>query len=360
MAKSKDIQELSYVNIKEYNELLYHVMTTGDRLLVLGNPGIGKSQCVHEQAKKLDKEVCDIRLSQFLDGGDLVMKIPNADNTIINEIVFNRLPTKSNQILFIDEFSHADETVKKAMFELIHDRKLGPYRLPDGVPIIAAGNEGRDMMSSDISSPLLDRFTFRVKLEPTLEEFNNYIKDKPNGMLIAGYLSAFKENMYVWPEHGRVLMTPRRWEKVSIYYTNQVLIKSIMPPGIYTGFEEFCKKVEMFRDVEAYINGKKKCPEDKGDQWAIYTACLSLLQNQQPNKFEDMAFNILNEKFVDMDAEIQTAVVFDTLRTMKAKKGNSDSFAIDLIAKLSEPKKSIFKKVITRYQFAVEGLQAQN
>lgn len=354
MAKQKDIQEIAIVNMAKYGELLEHVIKTGDTMLVLGNPGMGKSQRVHEVAAKLNKTVRDIRLSQFTDGGDLIMKVPNGDMTAITELVFNRLPQGPGEVLFLDEFAHADETVKKAMFQLIHDRKLGPYELPPDTPIIAAGNEGHDMMSPDISSPLLDRFTFRVKLQPELKEFTTYIKTKPNGTMIMGYLNAFSDNFYVWPEHGRVLMTPRRWEKVCDYYPNMTLIQSIMPPGVFDSFQEFSKKVDMFRDIELYIDGKKKCPEEPGDQWAIYTASMSLLGSSDGAKFDDATFKILDENFVGMGSEIQATLVLDTLRAMLGKKKTTPT---DLMARLPDARKQIFRKVVGKYQFTSEGVQ---
>jgi len=350
----KSIDETTTVTMAEYKTMIHHVMKNGGTLLSYGRPGVGKSQAVWEEANKLELKVCDIRLSQFVDGGDLVAKIPNANYDQIVEIVLNRLPREKGWVIFLDEFPHADISVQRACFQLIHDRRLSTYVVPEGTAIIAAGNEGNDMLSPEISSPMFDRFDYRVTLQPTMEEFMEYIATKSNGYMVSGYLKAFPENLYIHPEHGRVLATPRRWEKVTRDYPNMKLIKGALPPGIFIGFQEFCKSSEMFDNLDAYISGERSCPDDLGDQWALYTATMSYLHREK--KHEDIVFKIFQEKFKNIHAEIKNSLVLDTLRFFLQKTGKSP---LELMAKLPEDKRAILKSVISKYQYVSEGVTPQ-
>lgn len=55
------------------------------------------------------------------------------------------LPKKSDKpgILFLDEINAAPPLVQAALYQLILDRRVGEYELPEGWRIIAAGNRPR-------------------------------------------------------------------------------------------------------------------------------------------------------------------------------------------------------------------------
>ena len=73
-------------------------------------------------------------------------------------------------ILFLDELSAADPTTQNAALQLVLDRRINEYELPEGTPIIAAGNrEGDGAFVQQMSLPLANRFC-HVTLEPDVED----------------------------------------------------------------------------------------------------------------------------------------------------------------------------------------------
>src|SRR6516164_2556822 len=107
-------------------------------LHIWGACGIGKSQIVNQVADDLGFEFLDVRAVQ-LDPVDL-RGLPRiaADQT---EWVPPRfLPTSGKGILFLDELTSAPQMTQASCYQLVLDRRLGEYQLPDDWVVIAAGN----------------------------------------------------------------------------------------------------------------------------------------------------------------------------------------------------------------------------
>ena len=124
-----------------------------------GSAGIGKSAIITKVAKNLGYNLVDVRVS-LLDPVDL-RGVPSVENGITkwNPPVF--LPRKEDgkTVLFLDELVHGSPSVQKALFQLIRDRKLGEYTLPDTTIIIGAGNKISDRAGAiQMNSALANRF----------------------------------------------------------------------------------------------------------------------------------------------------------------------------------------------------------
>ena len=95
------------------------------------------------------------------------------------------LPTdpKSNAIVFLDELNSAAPAVQAAAYQLILNRRVGQYVLPDGVSIVAAGNRDSDKgVTYRMPAPLANRF-IHLEMKPEFDDWlewavnNNIHKD---------------------------------------------------------------------------------------------------------------------------------------------------------------------------------------
>ncbi|MCW8855387.1 MAG: MoxR family ATPase, partial [Gammaproteobacteria bacterium] len=111
-------------------------------VMLWGPPGVGKSQMVAQVAEKNKVPMIDIRLSQ-MEPSDL-RGIPFRIEDSVEWAVPSMLPDAKRHglkgILFLDEITSAPPSVSAAAYQLILDRKLGEYEVPEGWAIIAAGN----------------------------------------------------------------------------------------------------------------------------------------------------------------------------------------------------------------------------
>ncbi len=137
-----------------------HCVENKQPVFLHGSPGVGKSDVVRQVAKELGYDLIDLRLSQ-LDPVDL-RGVPSVDTTkhITRWNVPNFLPTSGKGILFLDEFNSAAQATQAAAYQLVLDRKLGDYKVPDGWAIVAAGNRASDRaIVNTMSTALKNRFT---------------------------------------------------------------------------------------------------------------------------------------------------------------------------------------------------------
>jgi MoxR-like ATPase len=129
-------------------------------VMIWGPPGAGKSDIVRAFAESEGRDVQDIRLSQ-LDPVDM-RGVPSVENgfTIWNMPGFLPHDPDSRTIIFVDEINSAHQSVQAAAYQLVLDRKLGEYVVPDNVVIIAAGNRATDRaIVNKMATPLANRFT---------------------------------------------------------------------------------------------------------------------------------------------------------------------------------------------------------
>ena len=104
-----------------------------------GAPGIGKSSIVKQIADEKGLDFIDLRLA-LMDPTDL-KGIPFYDKETHTALwappAF--LPREGEGILFLDELNSAAPAVQSSAYQLILDRRIGEYELPDGWAIVAAG-----------------------------------------------------------------------------------------------------------------------------------------------------------------------------------------------------------------------------
>lgn len=144
-------------------------------VMIWGAPGIGKSDLVRQAARQQGLTLIDLRLSQ-LEPTDL-RGIPLHDQGRVRWIPPEELPDAERDgaegILFLDEINAAPPAVAASAYQLILDRRLGVYRLPDGWTIIAAGNRLDDRgITYSMPAPLANRFmhvTLQVDVDAWLD-----------------------------------------------------------------------------------------------------------------------------------------------------------------------------------------------
>ena len=139
---------------------------------VWGPPGIGKSQGVRQVADDLGISFQDLRLST-LDPVDL-RGLPYLDKGRFVFAPLGALPADGQGILFLDELNSAPRAVQAAAYQLVLDRQVGEYRLPEGWWVVAAGNgEGDRAVTNQMPTPLMNRM-IHLSLEPDLDSWTKW------------------------------------------------------------------------------------------------------------------------------------------------------------------------------------------
>lgn len=144
-------------------------------VLMLGQPGVGKSDVARQVAAKRGVPIIDFRAT-LIDPVDLHgLPVANKEKGVAEWLPMGLLPNEERDgaegILFIDEITNADNSVKGALYGLVLDRFIGEYRLPAGWRIIAAGNRVEDRAAAGrLGSALGNRFV-QINVEPTVDDW---------------------------------------------------------------------------------------------------------------------------------------------------------------------------------------------
>jgi len=192
-------------------------------IFLWGPPGIGKSDIVKQLGEDIGAHVIDVRLSlweptdikgiPYFDSNDSTMRWAPP-----SELPDATLASKHKQIiLFMDEMNSAAPAVQAAAYQLILNRRVGTYTLPDNVVMIAAGNREADKgVTYRMPAPLANRFV-HLEMAVSWDDYSYWATDNRIHKDVVGYLTFSKKDLYDFDPKStsRAFATPRSWTFVS-------------------------------------------------------------------------------------------------------------------------------------------------
>ncbi len=203
------------LNQGELKYFLLHVATECP-VLVWGPPGIGKTAIVEAFAKEVDFECVSLCGSQMAPED-----IGGAPKIIEDEGVTRFFPPSMIRrdkpyCLFIDEINACSQDVQKAFYSLIHEQRVGEYRLPAGSVVIGAGNRSQDSaIVKQISSALVNRMV-HVHMTVSTREWLEWAGHEAVHPWVIEYIQNRPDHLWVKPpKTEEPFSTPRSWHMVS-------------------------------------------------------------------------------------------------------------------------------------------------
>lgn len=312
-------------------------LASGDSLMQWGAPGVGKSQAVQqwnadkvleyqkriaagEKVKPWNPDVCDVRLS-MKEPVDLVgVPIPTKNEKGEMATVW-AIPSMwprdngefSGGVIHLDEMNQGQAAILNAAFQLIQDRALGEYKVPEGYLIIGSSNPAAfNNTVTEFSGPLSNRFShFNVKanfeswMNHRLNHGGNldvmtFLKTQGEGML---YDTVAIENRFGDKAdclYTDIIITPRSWEVVERVLAlpngtketggftmeeKQSYCTGRLGLGMTSRFFAWLKDKAKYQDWhEILVDGKDFKSESVDQFWAVQLACISAIVNTQDDE----------------------------------------------------------------------------
>jgi MoxR-like ATPase len=222
--------------------------------MIWGPPGIGKSSIVSQLAQTHNLEFIDLRLSQ-LAPTDL-RGLPVADNGISKWYPPEFLPRSGQGILFLDEINMAPPTMQGMAQQLILDRQVGSYKVPEGWFIWAAGNRKEDRASVfDMPAPLANRF-LHLQVEPDFESFKTYALATNLHEQIIAFLSFRSTLLHKVDPQQPAWPSPRSWSMASSLHYAGLEIAPAVGEGTATEFMAYIKLYESLPNLVEVLEGR--------------------------------------------------------------------------------------------------------
>ena len=301
-----------------------HAMLKQRPIFLWGPPGIGKSDIVHQIAEQFNAPVIDVRLSLW-EPTD-IKGIPYFDSNT-SKMVWappGELPDAEfaakhkNVVLFLDEMNSAAPAVQAAAYQLILNRKVGTYRLPDNVMIVAAGNREADKgVTYRMPAPLANRF---VHLEMKVD-FDDWFQWAVNNKInkdVVGFLNFSKKDLYDFDPKSpsRSFATPRSWSFVSELLEDNLddgtttdLVAGAVGEGLAVKFMAHRKIASSMPDPTEILAGKVKEMKTR-EISAMYSLTVSLCyelkeaSDKNDKKFDFMVNNFMRFSMDNFDTEL--------------------------------------------------------
>lgn len=197
-------------------KVLEAMMKVGEPTFLWGAPGCSKSSLVKQAAARLELPVVDIR-AVLLDPVDL-RGIPYVKDKVAHWATPSFLPRDGKGIIFLDELVNAPPMVQSALLQLVLDRRIGEYELPDGWTFVAASNRVKDRAGSHkIISSLANRFACHIEVDVDHGDWHKWALDNEIAPDIRSFMTFRPNLLSVFDPNSDepAFPTPRSWEFAS-------------------------------------------------------------------------------------------------------------------------------------------------
>ena len=323
-------------------------------IFLWGPPGIGKSELIESITEELGGHMIDLRLGQLEPTDIRGIPFYNKDTGKMDWAPPVEMPDEelASQypvvVLFLDEMNSAPASVQSAAYQLILNRRIGKYRLPDNVKLVAAGNRESDKgVTFRMPTPLANRFVHQ-EMRVDFPSWQEWAVEHKINKDVVGYLSFAKQDLYDFDakSSSRAFATPRSWTFVSELLNDDALddetaanlIKGTIGEGLAVKFMAHRKIAGKMPNPADILKGKVKELNVK-EISAMYSLVISMCyelkdaveKKVDQKEFHEMADNFLAYMMKNFETELtvmgaRIALTTYNLPFLPTKLKNFDEF----------------------------------
>lgn len=247
-------------------------------LLLLGAPGIGKTQIMEQIARECRIGLVSYTITHhtrqsavglpFIREESFGGKEYSVTEYTMSEIiasVYRKIEQEklTEGILFIDEINCVSETLAPTMLQFLQCKTFGNQAVPQGWIIVAAGNPPEYNKSvRDFDMVTLDRVR-RMEVEPDYAVWKEYARAQHINDALLSYLELRPQNFYrvQTDVDGMRFVTARGWEDLSNLLDAYTRLQLPIDEEVT---REFLQHEEIAKDVSAYLDLYRKYQDDYG------------------------------------------------------------------------------------------------
>lgn len=311
-------------------------------VLLWGPPGIGKSSIMRKVAKDNGMEYIDLRISQ-LAPTDL-RGLPYIEDGLARFAPPSFLPQEGEGILALDEVNQASPSMMALAQQLILDRQVGDYKVPDGWYIIAAGNRVEDRAAvNQMPAPVANRF-LHFNVESDLGSFKEFALTNGINEQIISFLNFRPQLLFSFNKSATAWPSNRSWEMASTLLDIGLEIDAAVGEGAAAEFYAYQSIYSKLPDVDAIRKGDESVPVPH-EPSLMYAVCGALVSRS--NSAQDF-LNSVNWLIKGTTEDYIALFLSDAIVSMRAA-GSLGAF-VKLIR--SRPD---LRKFISKYHDLMEG-----
>ncbi|MCC5840617.1 MAG: MoxR family ATPase [Opitutales bacterium] len=269
-------EENTVLTPRQLTEALTKILAAGRTdlpVMLWGPPGVGKSALVGQLAGAHGLSLTDLRISQ-LAPTDL-RGVPSVRRTVTCWNPPEFLPRTGAGILFLDEITMAPPVMQGIAHQLVLDRAVGSYRLPEKWFVWAAGNRVEDRSAVyEMPKALANRF-LHFEVKPCGRSFAEFAAAHPDRVdpAVVAFLH-FRPDLLLDPGNGtaHAWPSPRSWEKASACLRAGLGVGPAVGRGVEIEFRAFVKMADRLPSIGAILKGgggEVPFPEEFSERHAL-------------------------------------------------------------------------------------------
>ncbi|MDO4617383.1 MAG: AAA family ATPase [Lachnospiraceae bacterium] len=245
-------------------------------ILLLGAPGIGKTQIVEQAAREAGVALVAYTITHHTRQSAIGLpfieeKLYGEDQYHVTQYTMSEIVASVYErmeetglkegILFLDEINCVSETLAPAMLQFLQCKTFGNHRIPEGWLIVAAGNPpeyNRSVREFDVVT--LDRVK-RMDVQPEFDCWKEFAYRQGIHQAVISYLTARVGYFYKMENtvDGRFFATPRGWSDLSELLT--VYERLGKKPDRMT-ISSYIQHPDIARDFASYLSLYEKYEQE--------------------------------------------------------------------------------------------------
>jgi len=286
---------------KDASEGLKRLFKADKVPMLVGSPGIGKSDIINDLAKSVNVEVRDLRLAQA-DPTDLLgfpivdkagIRMKYAPPSLFPLKGIDKIPEgKNGWLIFLDEMNSATPNLQSAAYKVVLDRMVGEYELHPNTWIVCAGNKKTDKAVVNKLSTAMQSRLIHMNLSVSHKDWLEWANTNGIDHRVISFIKFRPERLHTFdPNHSDdTFACPRTWSFLSdiiasredFDYTDYVLMSGTVGQGPATEFKAYCEIYESLPTIEDMLQNPHgiQMPDEPDKQYAL-TTLVSHNMNEQ-------------------------------------------------------------------------------
>lgn len=286
------------LGIGNAKELLSYCISNKEPVLLVGAPGVGKTDIISQAAKDAKAEIIvahpivsdptDFKgLPWKVDGDNVATFLPFGD--LARLMVATELT-----VYVIDDLGQAAPAVQAAVMQLVLARQINGHKISDNVVFIAATNRRTDRAGvQGLLEPLKSRFVTVIEVETNVDDWTEWAFQNDMPPELVSFLRSRPELLHKFEPTADLTNSPspRTWSHVARLFKMNLPKRLQLPSysgavgdGAASEFIGYLRIYESAPSIDAILSDPKKAPIPDNPA-ALYAVSVGLAYNASPKTF---------------------------------------------------------------------------